>query len=938
MSLTDDGPDPPEQDTNVTDDPPSKINDITVTEEYPKVTPSSHPRVRFDLEDAALLPSGVQPEPSNEPQHETIDTGPRSDANPDTLLPLNEIRLLQRRLWDLEARAVQQWGPDSEDGALHGLSGKLPADPGYDPKGLRTRPREFPSARRWVERVERQANETAGEREDYGQGPEKSHWFHRNEGMFHVKPDGTLFEGTEAEVRLHDERCDGLWNENWDEIWERKNHKYCPLKGIRPPTALRPIDNTGSPEASGKFRGMASTSKLGPPTEWDISDSEDWGSDTSLRSQDFSYFRSRLRGDFEWELDRLNAQVQRFRKHKQKKALALEKEEDAITEGQLGPKSNRNVGILKLNPVNWAQFKMALAGPKEMASVIDVLTEEPKVESDPWLHVRRPKSSKIGRGNVNHTPGDSASAIGADDREDGIGKAESQSQLWTGQGPLPERIRINSRSIIESLSSIHGSEIFDGEYPGSMVILRPFRILYAYDREIREMSSKLVEDMEAVNMNSTAQTADTTQVILQDTMDVKEELSETDQSTANAVPSNLDAQTADSTAEMIVKKEHLLCLRNFMDEYLGKKVEYLKNSSSGKILFSDLWFLFQPGTTVISADGKQAFRVASFNSKRHKGADFWSQWDAFRIRKRRGRDVSPASSSSSASGNPEEETDNQAISIKCVYIHFDGYNIGPATQNFGFNKWDGEKDATDLDICPLRFHVFKSLKERSATAGTESKKQQHDLESGLQSLKQKLIERGRLFIKVSGVKQMYYSGLAVKTRDEIESQVMVDFEAALSHKSRKLRVPRIERLGTDDRRGGEECMAECCQHEAVLDDSYVEENNNRDFINNLLEKPEHTARDLPTAIVIPRPLDDTKTEGSNFTDDELMIMSYSVFGFVLRDRTWGKGIFFRPSSIPCILLMQRHARANELFPRCSGARSGPPLRCRWGGHSKGVRR
>jgi hypothetical protein len=332
--------------------------------------------------------------------------------------------------------------------------------------------------------------------------------------------------------------------------------------------------------------------------------------------------------------------------------------------------------------------------------------------------------------------------------------------------------------------------------------------------------------------------------------------------------------------------EHLKCLRQFMDEYIGRKVAHLNSVSCLKIFFSDVWHLFQPGTTVISANGKQAYRVINIKSKRHKGAGRWAAFWNRRKEKKSGR---PGSSDELADDTRAD------ITIECVFIHFDGKAFGPVRQTFRFNKWDGEKEVTYLDIYPIRFHVLKDLHKLSmaSTAKAQASVKDSDVRDGMQALRQRLIDRGRTFLDVAAMKQMYYSGLAVDTRDEIESQVMVDFEEALAPEYRKNWIPRIVRLvgtnwnpKTDE--ADEGCTAECCWDENVHEDAYVETNNTEEFIDNMMAEIKDTPHKLPSAIIFPRKLEETKTEPNALTDDELMIMSYSVFGFVLRDRTWGK--------------------------------------------------
>lgn len=83
------------------------------------------------------------------------------------------------------------------------------------------------------------------------------------------------------------------------------------------------------------------------------------------------------------------------------------------------------------------------------------------------------------------------------------------------------------------------------------------------------------------------------------------------------------------------------------------------------------------------------------------------------------------------------------------------------------------------------------------------------------------------------------------------------------------------------------CSSECCIEETVYDDGFVDSSRYRDFIQRLVPSIEGNHTTLPSVAVFPRLLKDI-TNGSNLTDDELLIMSYKVPGFVLRDRTWGE--------------------------------------------------
>lgn len=799
---------------------------------------------------------------------------------------------------------------------------------------LRKHIRKAPSAKQQVEKIEQHAEEAADERKYYGQDPNKAEIGQARSTMYHVQQGGDYVRGNEYAaltgkqgwLETYGQTFPGFTH--FQEFGYRQRDKPVPHRGVRPPAALHPFYQAphrkpfhGTPLRKDEWQEfkldqqpLKFSRKLGPPTRWDESDLEEWSSDTSTRSQDFKYFRSRLRGDFEWELDRLNAQVLRYRKHKDKKksrqlaTKARENNERMDEEFSSGGYHQLELiemlglftksagedkhGIRQLNPVGWSIFRLRRALPLQYSFVIDVLVEEPKLSSDleAWGRVKRGKKDK--KIHKTHANLGTATAKDVNIKEDAAQNFK-QTFVWTEQDQLPERIRIKSRQIINILSSMHGSSLcLDEDESSSVVLLRPFRILSAYDKEIRETCSTLrevtilepesslplavgkMEEKQPKSENAPGE----------EPTSIGEFLGTSDRTRAE------DEEGKSRQEGAILDLEHLNCLRDFMDKYIGRRLAHLNSLSCSKIFFSDVWHLFQPGTTVMSAGGKQAYRVVSLKSKRHRGADRWASfWD-------RKKEKKLGMSDSSDELNDDTRAD---ITIKCVSIHFDGKVFGPVIQTFQLNKWDGEKDVTYLDVYPIRFHVLKDLRKLSLTSNTKTATSvtEQDVEEGIRALRQRLIDRGRVFLDVAAVKQMYYSGLAVDTRDEIESQVMVDFEEALAHDTRKDWIPKITRLvGTDwnskTDEADEGCTAECCWQENVHEDSYVETNNTEKFIDDMMAEIKDTPHKLPSAIIFPRTLEETKTDSNALTDDELMIMSYSVFGFVLRDRTWGGYFLF----------------------------------------------
>lgn len=316
--------------------------------------------------------------------------------------------------------------------------------------------------------------------------------------------------------------------------------------------------------------------------------------------------------------------------------------------------------------------------------------------------------------------------------------------------------------------------------------------------------------------------------------------------------------------------KHLPCLLEFIDGYIAEKVAHVNSARFEKISFSDIWYLFKPGDLVISSDGKQAYKVVKITSGRHIGTDRLNTYYA--------------------KDREESDESKQDFSIHCAYVHFDGKQLGPVLNIFSVKNFDGDKAVTALDVYPLRFHVLKDLNARTVKPKQSGAELEGVVEKGVTELRERLIKRGRLFVEVAAVKHMYYAGLTVDTRDEVESQVMIDFEEAFMVK--KNRRPDITRLvGTtpfSDTDEDVDCKADCCRGENVHEESYVESKRYQDFINNMMSEIEDNPRKLPSVAIFPRTLEDLKTEDNALKEDELLIMSSCVYGFVLRDRTWGK--------------------------------------------------
>lgn len=311
------------------------------------------------------------------------------------------------------------------------------------------------------------------------------------------------------------------------------------------------------------------------------------------------------------------------------------------------------------------------------------------------------------------------------------------------------------------------------------------------------------------------------------------------------------------------------CLLTFIDDYIKPKQEFLKTALYDSVTFADIWYLFQPGDTVIGRDRGQSYRIIEVRSTKHRVRkpnkempNFW-------------REDSVA------------EFEDNPVFIHCVYVDFDGSWMGPVNRVFCISRFPNSKPVSELPVYPVRFATEAGLEER-------------------------LVERGKLFVEAAKVKHMHYSGLTLQTHDDVDSQVMVDFEEAINRNpgwepqmksvfsvdmEEMMEDANVDRVFTrttrdkddsDDSESEDEdrigwCVKECCENESVHDDEYIEAHLRDEYIGTRMRSATSTGASVA---IVPRSFSSPNSE-ETFDKDDLMIMSHRVPGFVLRNRKWG---------------------------------------------------
>ncbi|KUI64420.1 hypothetical protein VM1G_11209 [Cytospora mali] len=578
---------------------------------------------------------------------------------------------------------------------------------------------------------------------------------------------------------------------------------------------------------------------------------------------DYGAARDRLRKNFEGDMDRLflaeEMEVRR-RKANTSKHMFSQKEKTTIkVKGESKDSKHRASAKVQLNRQHWFTFKQLSHLDESDSCLIDILLGEPVISEDLGRGPYGYQSSHVREvHNLQHPKTHAAPA--------------------PGEGPLPERIRIHSISLIRILVMV-GARVLLSSESGSFVLIRPFKLLFYCEQGLRNWCSGLEKQFsvghdlsKAGRVSEMSSEALLPAAIPEGVNDKVEDGSQLGSSKSPADAMNMAKAKYEESREEKVDPEHitrsamaldhLKCLLNFMDSDILPRQNYLKSSKCRKVFFSDLWYLFRPGMEVIGREGKQAYRVTSVRSPRHRVVPAWQTWLW-------------------GSGDKKKKA---AFSVTCVYIDFDGHSLGPVSKTFHIKKFDGEMEATSLPVYPLRLHPM--------TKNDFSEAEWLNIESFTPETRyrQKLINRGTRFLEVISTRPMYYAGPTLGISDEVESQVVIDFETAfaMGDENQQAWKPNLEILlggpisdpnenDDDDNVNDPTCHAGCCVDEHVHDDSYIDDEQGKDYVNSLLPKTSGP-NEQPSIAIVPQPLAELKAghERNHYaiSDDERVIMSY----------------------------------------------------------------
>jgi hypothetical protein len=297
-----------------------------------------------------------------------------------------------------------------------------------------------------------------------------------------------------------------------------------------------------------------------------------------------------------------------------------------------------------------------------------------------------------------------------------------------------------------------------------------------------------------------------------------------------------------------VQLTHLRYLIQFMDAHLHNRMAFLQSPECRTIFFSDVWLLYKPGDLVISRDLCQVYQVIRVETKR-------------KIIVHNGKLV----------------VEDDSVVIHCVCIDFDGQWLGPVLRKVAIKAWGFSKYVDSLELIPL------------AKAITEKK-----------VLKESLIRRGRIFVEVAGVLPMHYDGFTLDSKVQVNGTIIIDFEEALRDEENfktwrttiehSLSEARIFATVLDDADNeAHAALVYYSKHGNPHEDSYVDNVRYKTYIRSQSILHESGDR-LQSIATCPRRL----SQAPILTEEELLIMNYRVFGYILGTGTllssgnWGE--------------------------------------------------
>ncbi|KAL0261301.1 hypothetical protein SLS55_004998 [Diplodia seriata] len=373
---------------------------------------------------------------------------------------------------------------------------------------------------------------------------------------------------------------------------------------------------------------------------------------------------------------------------------------------------------------------------------------------------------------------------------------------------LPARVRVMNKLLLREMGKVCGGISLNHDQ------LPPFRSIVPFERRLRQLHQKKEEEFSDL---ASAHPNDPT---------FQRNPSWVPRSIAYALATPLrdDDEPSSELDRPRILLEGLRALMHFLDNDLAPLINTYREIELGvvhRIPFAYLWHLFPPGQVIVSKDPKhQVYRVLQVTGGR--------------------KSLAPRRHSSRRSTRKTVSD----LAIDCFHLDFDGKQFGAVPKTIFIRPYDDALPVTSLHAYPLQY------------------------ENGVSE--ETLVERGMMFTELVKVRHRSYTGLSLKEGelfdryDEIESDVIIDFELAFRNSEPRIQTPKF---GSG----------------VIL--KPTEEDEEETHAENISYDDEECLQLRWTQFIHNTTLLETQTF-QNLSRDSFILLPYRVYGYVLLSRKW----------------------------------------------------
>lgn len=315
--------------------------------------------------------------------------------------------------------------------------------------------------------------------------------------------------------------------------------------------------------------------------------------------------------------------------------------------------------------------------------------------------------------------------------------------------------------------------------------------------------------------------------------------------------------------------EEWKCLIDFLDTDLRSTLETCAQIREGTlkvIAYEDLMYLFNPGDIVLSHQNRRLQALAVLTASGGRPLLYKPPaYHRFSILDRSEEPFLPADKQ-----NP--------FTVSCWYYDFDGVTAGMVSKRFLIPKYDGVKTVTPPPISPANLHTFRG-----------------------REILEHLTQRGNKYVALcsekAGAHRQYRARTLDDTPEEVDSQVIVDYQMAALVQPEKLpdQSQWIPVLGMDPPKeldSREIYESASLRRVAIFNDNRMNRGRAILYINSW-------------------GFIDDNMEIENTEPKFRMLFPPPVFGFILRSRKWGTRAFRKFGQQPMLIPRNSASRCRK---------------------------